>query len=86
MTSLSVRGLDDKVVARLKKRARAEGKSVNGLVVGLLSGETGISPKPSAPKRFDDLDALFGTWTTAQAEAFERVTAPFREVDPELWK
>lgn len=86
MATLSIRGLDDKVVARLKKRAQAEGQSVNGLVVRLLNDQTGALPKQAAPRRYDDLDALIGIWTKAQADAFERATAPFREVDPELWK
>jgi hypothetical protein len=38
------------------------------------------------PKVFDDLDELAGTWSAAQASAFERDTAAFSEVDPALWK
>jgi plasmid stability protein len=86
MATMSVRGLDDKVLAQLKRQAEREGSSLNTLVVRLLqgqaSGQRGKQPQPV----FDDLDALAGTWSNAQARALERDTAPFREVDPALWK
>ncbi|MDP2366589.1 MAG: hypothetical protein Q8M94_22775 [Ignavibacteria bacterium] len=37
-------------------------------------------------KRFDDLDALAGTWSEKEARSFERDTAAFAEVDAALWK
>lgn len=84
MASMSIRGLDEKLLAQLKRRAKREGSSLNSLVVRLLHGEKGEGIRPSAT--FNDLDALAGTWNSAQARAFERDTAPFREVDPALWK
>jgi hypothetical protein len=83
---MSIRGLDEKVLARLKRRAEREGSSLNGLVVRLLQGEAGAAQGSQALQRFDDLDALAGTWSAQQARAFARDTAPFSEVDPELWK
>ncbi len=84
MATMSIRGLDDKVLQRLKRQAEQEGVSLNSLVVRLLRGE---APAAAAPRRkFDDLDALAGTWTAQQARAFDRDTAAFRDVDPALWK
>lgn len=84
MATMSVRGLDEKVLQRLKRQAEQEGTSLNSLVVRLLRGE---GPATAAPrKKFDDLDALAGTWTAQQARAFERDTAAFSHVDPALWK
>jgi plasmid stability protein len=78
MTILNVRGLDAELLAALKARAAAEGKSVNALVLrfigrGLESQRPGI-----ALRRHSDLDALAGCWTEEDAAEFERVTAPFR--------
>jgi predicted CopG family antitoxin len=32
------------------------------------------------------LEATRGTWSQEEAEEFERNTAQFREIDPEMWK
>ena len=85
MATMSIRGLDDKVLARLKSQAEEEGSSVNSLVLRLLQG-TGISIQPGALKKFDDLNALAGTWSDKEAQAFAHNTAAFAEVDAALWK
>ena len=82
---MSVRGLDDQALARLKNQAEQEGSSLNSLVLRLLQG-TGAAIQPGALKKFDDLDALAGTWSGAEAQAFARNTAAFAEVDAALWK
>jgi hypothetical protein len=86
MATMSIRGLDDKVLAELKRQAEREGSSLNALVVRLLQSGTTAGRDKRPPRRHDDLDALAGTWSAAQARAFERDTAPFSEVDPALWK
>ncbi len=84
MATMSIRGLDDQVLARLKSQAEQEGGSLNSLVLRLLQG-TGTSVQLGALKKFDDLDALAGTWSDAEAQAFERNTAAFADVDTALW-
>ncbi|MBK8119071.1 MAG: hypothetical protein IPK39_07535 [Sulfuritalea sp.] len=86
MASMSIRGLDDQVLARLKLQAEQESCSLNSLVLRLLHGTgTGTAFQLAALKKFDDLDALAGTWSDQEAEAFERNTAAFAEVDAALW-
>ncbi len=85
MASMSIRGLDDQALARLKNQAEQEGSSLNSLVLRLLQG-TGTDRQPRALQKFDDLDALAGTWSKQEAQAFERNTAAFSEVDATLWK
>ena len=84
MATMSIRGLDDQALARLKSQAEHEGSSLNSLVVRLLQG-TGSTVQPNALKKFDDLDALAGTWSSKEAQVFERNTAAFSEVDAALW-
>jgi plasmid stability protein len=86
MTNLSIRGLDDKALAELKARAAREDASVNTLVVRLIEQALGHQRAKPALRRHDDLDALAGSWRKNEAAAFERATAPFGEVDPQLWK
>jgi len=84
MASMSIRGLDDQVLIRLKNQAAQEGSSLNSLALRLLQG-AGAAIQPDALKKFDDLDALAGTWSDEEAQAFERNTAAFVEVDAALW-
>ncbi|MBI5438242.1 MAG: hypothetical protein HY936_04755 [Nitrosomonadales bacterium] len=85
MASMSIRGLDDQALSRLKSQAEQEGSSLNSLVLRLLQG-TCTDKQPGALQKFDDLDALAGTWSKQEAQAFERNTAAFSEVDATLWK
>ena len=86
MSHLSVRGLDAKSLAELKAKAAREDASVNALVLRLI--EQGLGHRRAKPVRcrHDDLDALAGSWNKREAAAFERATAPFGEVDRQLWK
>lgn len=84
MATMSIRGLDDQALSRLKRQAKQEGSSLNSLVLRLLQG-TGTSIQSSALKKFDDLNALAGTWSAEEAQAFELNTAAFSEVDAALW-
>ena len=84
MATMSIRGLDDQALTRLKIQAKQEGSSLNGLVLRLLQG-TGTSIQSSALKKFDDLNALAGTWSDEEGQDFARNTAAFAEVDAALW-
>jgi len=86
MTNLSIRGLDDKALAALKKRAAKEDASVNTLVVRLIEQGLGLRRSKPALTRHDDLDALAGSWGKNDATEFQRGTAPFSKVDAKLWK
>ena len=85
MANMSIRGLDGQSLARLKRQAAQEGGSLNSLVVRLLQG-TGETSNGSALQKFDDLDALAGTWSEREARGFERNSAEFSAVDATLWK
>ncbi|MDO9012870.1 MAG: hypothetical protein Q7U78_13860 [Gallionella sp.] len=84
MATMSIRGLDDHVLIQLKSQAEHEGSSLNSLVLRLLQG-AGTQVEPGRLKKFDDLDSLAGNWSNEDAQAFERNTAPFAEVDAALW-
>jgi plasmid stability protein len=86
VNNLSIRGLDDKAIAALKRRAAEEDASVNALVVRLIEQGLGLRRAKPLRTRHDDLDALAGTWRKQDAAAFERATKAFAKVDDELWK
>ena len=85
MTNLSIRGLDDKAVAALKRRAAKEDASVNMLVLRFIEQGLGLRRAKPALTRHDDLDALAGTWRKQDAHELERATALFAKVDAALW-
>jgi len=80
MANLSLRGLDRSTLSRLRSSARRRGVSVNRLIVETLQQQYSVGTKT-----FDDLDALVGTWTKAEADAFAAAVAPFGEIEPGLW-
>jgi hypothetical protein len=85
MNNLSIRGLDDKALAKLKKLAASEEASVNTVVLRLIEQGLGHKRAKVMPQRHDDLDELAGTWSKQEAKEFERLTAPFGKVDADLW-
>lgn len=85
MSNLSVRGLDPETLSALKALASREGASVNALVLRMIEQGLGRNPTQRPRHRYDDLDALAGSWSADDAAAFEHATAGLREVDPDLW-
>lgn len=86
MTNLSIRGLDARALAELKSKAAKEDASVNTLVLRLIEQGLGHKRAKREVRRYDDLDALAGSWRKSEGAEFARATAPFGKVDPELWK
>lgn len=80
MANISLRGLDSPTLSRIKSNAQRRGVSVNRLIVETLQQQYS-----AGTKAFDDLDALAGAWTKAEADAFAVAVAPFAEVDAALW-
>jgi plasmid stability protein len=79
MANVLLRGLDSATLSRLRAQARRRGISVNRLIVETLR------TRNAGAETFDDLDALAGTWSKAQAEEFTAAVAPFSEIDAALW-
>lgn len=79
MANVLLRGLDPSTLSRLRAQARRRGISVNRLIVETLQREH------AGGQTFDDLDALAGSWSRAEADAFAAAVAPFSEIDAKLW-
>ena len=80
MPNLSVRGLDSATLSRLRSVARRRRVSINRLIVETLRQQYG--PQEQV---YHDLDSLKGTWSKADADAFDATIAPLSEIDPALW-
>ena len=86
MANLSVRGVAEESLQRLKKTARRRGVSVNRLITDLLNSEAGVAPAPRQFAVHHDLDKLAGTWDAAAAREFEEATGTFGQIDAGLWR
>ena len=84
MKSITVHGLEDSVYELLKKKAQAEGKSLNKTTKALLHEALGVQP-PVRSHREDFMD-LFARWSDEDLRQFERATADLRQVDPQDWQ
>jgi plasmid stability protein len=85
MKPLTLRNLPEAVGAAILRRAALEGTSLNRTVALVL--EEALAPYAhSGTREYHDLDDLMGTWSRAEAEAFDRVLGDQREVEPDLWR
>ena len=86
MMQLSIRGVDEKLSAALKREAKRRDTSVNKTIIRLLAEAVGTAPQQERPAIHHELDHLFGVWTTVDAAEFGAATACFEEIDEEMWR
>jgi hypothetical protein len=77
----TVRDVPAEADAALRRRARAEGKSLNRLLCEALVREAGIADEPV---RHSDLDRLAGQWE--DDPDFDAALAAQDVVDAKLWR
>jgi hypothetical protein len=78
---LTVRNLPPELASALEQARQESGKSLNSTVISVLERGLGV-----ATRRSNGLAKLAGGWTKADAEEFERNTASFSDIDPEIWR
>jgi len=77
----TIRGVPERIGARLRQRAREEGKSINAIAVEALARGIGLTEEDAI---HSDLDDLAGTWVADPG--FDQAIADMDKVDEELWK
>lgn len=83
MATLTLRGCDEELDTALKEASRRRGVSVNRLILDTL--KDAFLGKGKKPWRYDDLDALAGSWSAAEAAEFDAAVKDFGATDAELW-
>lgn len=86
MSSLSIRGVDPQLATILKKQAKASQKSLNQFVLETLRRHTGLDKEKKFTKEYDDLDNLFGNWSTEESNTIQAKIDAERQIDKDLWK
>ncbi len=84
MATFTIRTSDAALSEALKRESRRRGMSVNRLVIHTL--RESLLPGQKRRRRYDDLDALCGSWSKEEADEFDAAVQGFREIDPELWR
>lgn len=85
MKTLTIRGIDDELEKLIKETSRKKQESLNQTVIKLLRHSVGLSKK-TAFSKYNDLDALAGTWSREEEKLFLKNTQSFEEVDKEMWE
>ena len=83
MKAISLRNLPPEVARFVRKKAQADRTSLNKTVIGLLEECVGGGAKPRKKR---DLSWLAGSWSQEEADAFDRILAEHRQIDPEIWR
>lgn len=76
----TIRNVPVEVDRALRKKAKADGKSLNETALDALRRAAG----PEIPVRYHDLDHLIGTWV--EDPEFDRILEAQRQIDEELWR
>ncbi|HVR09975.1 MAG TPA: hypothetical protein VMW75_18165 [Thermoanaerobaculia bacterium] len=67
--------------SELRRRAKAEGKSLNAIAIEALVRGTGLG---ETPLRYRDLSDIAGTWV--EDPDFDRAIADQDRIDEHLWR
>ncbi len=85
--ALLLRGLEEKLLNEIKKKAKKESLSMNKYIILLLEENLGFAEKhKKGIKKYDDLKNLFGKWSSKEYQAFSENVKKQRIIDEELWK
>jgi ribosomal protein S24E len=85
MATITLRSVDDKLLARLKQEAAKQGTSMNQLVLEALRVQFGLSKDKHFTKTYHDLDGLFGAWSEEEYRSIRDKIDQERSIDEELW-
>ena len=83
MSTMTLRGCDEELTRALNEASARKGVSVNRFVLDTL--RDCLLGRDKKKRRYDDLDHLAGTWSVAEADAFDKATEDFEKIDPEDW-
>lgn len=86
LETVTIENLDTETLRQLHEEAGRCGLDI-GTVAGRLLKESLRRRKGTPPDRScRGLEALAGTWSNEEAEAFLSVIADFNKIDRELWR
>ena len=86
MIQLTIRP-DKRLLHAIRELAKRERISLNKAALRLLERGAGIAVVPQPAERIGNrFDHLIGTWSTAEANAFQESIKSVEQIDQDLWK
>lgn len=83
MKSLTIHGMDDELAARLERKAREGGLSLNKLIKKLLAQAFGLPSSRTDHRK--DFEGLCGVWSAKEGADFRKAIRELERPDPEDW-
>ena len=77
----TIRSVPDRIDRELRRRARAEEKSLNTVILEALERAIGLQ---SEPIKYTDLDFLIGSWE--EDPEFDAAISDFERIDESIWR
>ena len=78
--TISLRNLPKEVEKAILETSRREGISLNKATIRLLEAQL------HKPAKNSDFEEFSGTWSSADADAFDAALAEMRQMDPADWE
>ncbi len=85
MNQITVRGIAPELEKRIRRKAKATGKSLNKVMLELIGGSTDPG-KPGKKPAGASLAKLAGGWSEKEARDFEESVRVFEDIDEATWK
>ena len=76
---LTIRNVPDEVGKRLDRLSRDRGRSLNSVLLDILTKSVGVDARRARLERY-------ATWTEEEASSFDDALASQRVVDADLWR
>lgn len=84
--SFTIDDLSSTIIGRLQVEAQRRGVDVKEVVKELIKDGLGCAAESNSSEIHHDLDALAGTWSADEADAFLSSISDMRKCDEDLWK
>ncbi len=85
MGQITLRGLDPEIENKIKQMANHQGKSINKILLELISKNDIFHKTPKRP-RTNSLKKFAGGWSKKEADRFFESIQSCEQIDGELWK
>jgi len=86
MKSITIRGIEPDVAAKLKSAASEQKKSLNQLILEFIKKNLGLEKQKKYTRKYNDLDNLFGSWSENEFNKIENKINQERQIDQDIWK
>jgi len=85
MTQITIRGMDPEIEQEIRSRAIKDGKSLNHVIMDIISQHTGFNTKGKKLPA-ESLKSLAGGWSEQAAHDFMESIKICEQIDEEMWK